>query len=435
MRRRRFNLGALSVGAGEAVLQGFIERVGIVYEVVIGRQPIFDRNRSVVAYELLFRSNSENRASVLDGDRATGQVLLNALIEIGLDNLVGNRLAFINFTRKFLVDGNLLPPDKSRFYIEVLEDIEPDDEFVGALQRIAQAGYRIALDDFVFADKYRPLVKLAHAVKLDVRLLDRRQLQEHVNTLRDLGVRELLAEKVETPDEFAFCKDLGFDLFQGYFLSKPKIVSGKTIPNNRMVTLQLLAELQDPKVRLEQLEAIISRDVPLTFKLLQSVNSSAIGLRRKVESIRQAIMLLGFDRLRMLASLISLSSFNDAPQAMMITALIRAKMCELLGVDLKREDASSFYLVGLFSMLEVLLCRPLAEIIPSLHLTREMETAILDHEGTLGQTLECVVDVERVEWDGNGRLGLTPAQIQQAYLKAIAATEQTQAAVSEPVGK
>ena len=174
----------------------------------------------------------------------------------------------------------------------------------------AQAGYRIALDDFVFAEKYRPLVKLAHTVKIDIRLLERPQLEENVKILRDLGVKELLAEKVETLDEFEFCKGLGFDLFQGYFLEKPKIVSGKTIPNNRMVTLQLLAELQDPKVRLEELEKIISRDVPLSFKLLQSVNSSAMGLRRKVESIRQAIMLLGFDRLRMLTSLISLSGLQ-----------------------------------------------------------------------------------------------------------------------------
>jgi c-di-GMP phosphodiesterase len=404
---------------------------GVVQEVVIGRQPIFNRDRDVVAYELLFRSNSENRANVIDGDMATGQVLLNAMVEIGLDNLVGNRLAFINFTRRFLMDENLLPPDKSRVYIEVLEDIEPDDEFVAALQRVSDAGYRIALDDFVFDDKYRPLVQLANTVKLDVRSLTRPQLQSNVKTLRDLGVQELLAEKVETQDEFEFCKGLGFDLFQGYFLEKPKIVSGKTVPTNRLITLELLAQLQDPKVRMDQLETIIGRDVTLCFKLLQSVNSSAIGLRRKVESIRQAIMLLGFDRLRMLASLISLSGFTEAPKALMGTALVRAKMCELLGVELKREDASSFYLAGLFSLLEVMLCRPLADVIAALHLTNDVSDAILKHEGVIGEVLHCVISVERVEWDGNDCLGLTSAQIQQAYLKAINAAEQSQAAVRE----
>lgn len=379
----------------------------------------------------LFRSNAENQAHVIDGDVATGQVLLNALVEIGLDNLVGSRLAYINFTRRFLMDENLLPPDKSRIVLEVLEDIEPDDEFVAALERVSLAGYRIALDDFVFAEKYRPLVKLANTVKLDVRMLGRKQLQENVKVLRDLGVKELLAEKVETLDEFEFCKGLGIDLFQGYFLSKPKIISGKTVPSNRMVTLQLLAQLQDPKVRLDQLETIIGRDVTLCFKLLQSVNSSAMGLRRKVESIRQAIMLLGFDRLRMLVSLISLSGFTEAPKAMMATALIRAKMCELLGVELKREDSSSFYLAGLFSLLEVLLGRPLAEVVGALNLTDDVKEAILNHEGLIGDALRCVIAVERVEWDGTGALGLTPDQIQQAYFKAIAAADQSQAAVSE----
>lgn len=397
----------------------------------MGRQPIFNRDRDVVAYELLFRSNSENRANVIDGDAATGQVLLNALVEIGLDNLVGSRLAYINFTRRFLMDENLLPPDKSRIVLEVLEDIEPDEEFVAALQRVAQSGYRIALDDFVFADKYRPLIKLAQTVKLDVRSLSRAQLQENVTVLRQLGVRELLAEKVETLEEFEFCKSIGIDLFQGYFLSKPKIVSGKTVPSNRLVTLELLAQLQDPKVRLDQLETIISRDVTLCFKLLHSVNSSAMGLRRKVESIRQAIMLLGFDRLRMLVSLISLGSFTEAPKAMMVAALIRAKMCELLGIELKREDSSSFYLAGLFSLLEVLLGRPQAEVLGALHLTDDVKEAILNHEGLIGEVLACVIAVERVEWDGNGSLGLTSEQIQQAYLKAIAAADQSQAAVSE----
>lgn len=195
--------------------------------------------------------------------------------------------------------------------------------------------------------------------------------------------------------------------------------------------LPCLAQLQDPKVRLDQLETIIGRDVTLCFKLLQSVNSSAMGLRRKVESIRQAIMLLGFDRLRMLVSLISLSGFTEAPKAMMATALIRAKMCELLGVELKREDSSSFYLAGLFSLLEVLLGRPLAEVVGALNLTDDVKEAILNHEGLIGDALRCVIAVERVEWDGTGALGLTPDQIQQAYFKAIAAADQSQAAVSE----
>lgn len=402
-----------------------------MHEVLVGRQPIYNKTLDVVAYELLFRNSAENRANIIDGDLATGQLLLNALVEIGLDNLVGSRLAFINFTRKFLMDESLLPLDKARIVLEVLEDIEPDAEFVQALQRAAQAGYRIALDDFAYSDKYEDLVRVAKTVKLDVRALDRKQLKEHVTLLRDRGVQELLAEKVETQEDFEYCKQLGFDLFQGYFLSKPRIVSGKTVPSNRMVTLQLLSQLQDPKVRVEQLDAIVGRDVTLSFKLLQCVNSSAMGLRRKVESIRQAIMLLGLDRLRMLVSLISLNGFTDTPQSVMTTALVRAKMCELLGQALKREDASSFYLAGLFSLLDVLLSRPLPEILNALNLTDDVKEAILNYEGAIGEVLRCVISVERTEWDGSSCVGLTPAQIQQAYLDAITATEACQAAVGE----
>lgn len=405
-----------------------------MHDVLVGRQPIYNRTLDVVAYELLFRNSAENRAHVTNGDEATGQLLLNALVEIGLENLVGHQLAFINFTRRYLMDEGLLPLDKSQIVLEVLEDIEPDDEFIQALRRVSAAGYHIALDDFAFSEKYEALVAVARTVKLDVRALNRQQLQEHVSLLRQRGVQHLLAEKVETREDFEFCKQLGFDLFQGYFLSRPLIVTGKTVPGNRLVALELLSQLQDPKVRLEQLDTIVGRDVTLSFKLLQCVNSSALGLRRKVESIRQAISLLGFDRLRMLVSLITLSGFTETPQAVMTAALVRGKMCELLGCRLKRDDASSFYLAGLFSLLDVLLNRPLVEIITALHLADDVKDAILNQDGAIGEVLRCVIAVERTEWDGTGFLGLTPTQIQQAYLQAIAAVNASQAAVSEQPG-
>ena len=402
-----------------------------MYEVFVGRQPIYNKALDVVAYELLFRSGSENRADVINCDEATGQVLLNALVEIGLDQLVGDRLAFVNVTRRFITDEGLLPLDKTRIVLEILEGIEPDEEFLSALRRVALAGYRIALDDFTYTEKLRGLVQLADTVKLDVRALDRRQLQEHVQLLRRHGVKQLLAEKVETLDEFECCKRLGFDMFQGYFLSRPLIVGSKTLPNSRIAILQLLCKLQEPEVGVEQLETIVSRDVTLSFKLLQCVNSSAMGVRKKIESIRQAIALLGLERLRMMVTLITLTNLISKPQAVMNTALVRAKMCELLGRALKRDDSSSFYLVGLFSMLDVLLSQPLEAVLHRLHLSDDVKEAILNSEGAMGEVLRCVLAVERVEWDGASCLGLTQIQIQQAYLQAIAAADKCQAAVEE----
>ncbi len=301
------------------------------------------------------------------------------------------------------------------------------------MKRVAAAGYHVALDDFTFSEKYDALIRTARTVKLDVRLLSRDQLREHVAILRARGVPQLLAEKVETREDFEFCKELGFDLFQGYFLSRPRIVTGKAVPSNRLVALQLLSQLQDPKVRLEELDTLVGQDVSLSYKLLQSVNSSAMGLRRKVDSIRQAMLLLGLDRLRMLVSLITLNSFTETPQSVMTTALVRGKMCERLASGLKREDASSFYLAGLFSLLDVVLSRPLSEVVETLHLADDLKAALFRQEGVIGAVLQCVIAVERTEWDGGSCLGLPPAQIQQAYLQAIAAVQQSQAAVKAPV--
>jgi len=400
-------------------------------EVLVGRQPIYNASLDVVAYELLFRKSGK-WAGVVDGDQATGQVLFNALVEIGLDNLVGDRLAFINCTRRFIAEDGLLPPIKHRIVLEILEDIEPDEEFLGALRRVGQAGYQVALDDFVYTDKCAGLLSLADIVKLDIRQLGQPRLDEHVQLLRRRGVRQLVAEKIETLEEFEHCKRLGFDLFQGYFLSKPRLVRSRTVPGNRLATLQLLASLQDPDVSLEQLEAMIAQDVTLSYKLLQGVNSSAMGVRKKIESIRQAIAMIGLERLRMMVALIALSGLSNKPPAIMNTVLLRAKMCELLARALNRTDCGSFYLVGLFSMLDVLLNLPLATVVKELPLGDDVKEALLNQEGAPGEVLRCVVAVERAEFDGVTCLGLTPMQIQQAYLQSIAAADVCQAALSAP---
>jgi EAL and modified HD-GYP domain-containing signal transduction protein len=396
-------------------------------DVFIGRQPVYDRNLDVAAYELLFRSGTANQAAVKDGNRATSEVFLNAMIEFGLDSLAGDRPVLVNVTRKFIVD-NLLPPlDKGRFILEILEDIEPDEEFVAAMQRVAAAGYRIALDDFEFADKYLPMVKLAEIVKLDVRGLGLERLEQDAKILRRVGVKQLLAEKVETLDEFEHCKRLGFDLFQGYFLSKPRVLTGKTVRSQRLSTLQVLTALRKPDVGFEQLETIIGRDVTLTYKLLRYVNSASTGVRKKVESIRQAVSLLGLERLRTMVTLLTLSEMKDKPAEMVHIALTRAKTCELLGQALNRKDCESFYIVGLFSMLDALLDAPLETVVQSLPLCDDVRVALLDREGAMGHALNCALAMERPGADDVRLLGLSAAQIQHAYLEALGAARESQA--------
>jgi len=328
----------------------------------------------------------------------------------------------------------LLPLDKERFVLEVLENIEPDAEFVAALRRLAEAGYHIALDDFVYSDRLRSLVELAETVKLDVRALDRRQLAAHVAILRDLGVRQLLAEKVETAEEFEYCQRLGFDLYQGYFLFKPRIVRATTISTSRVAALQLLARLQQIDVSVNDLVTLVSQDVSLSLKILQYVNCSAMGVRQKVVSIRQAIVMLGLGRLRTLAGLIMLSNLSTGPRTVMTTALVRATMCESLGRLLHSNDIGSFYIVGLFSMLDVMLDQPLEAVLKSLPLSDDVKAAIVGRIGLQGSVLRRVMAFERPEFvdvqafDQEG-LAFTAAQLQRAYVEAVVAVDNMQSAL------
>ncbi|MCC7424587.1 MAG: HDOD domain-containing protein [Planctomycetaceae bacterium] len=391
-------------------------------DIFLARQPICDRNLQVLAYELLFRGGDENRADIQNAAQATSQVLLNALVEFGLDNVVGSCPAYVNIPQVFL-DFQCLPVDKERIVLEILEDVAPDEGVIALLQHLQCEGYRIALDDFVLSPATEALVPMAEIIKLDVRALGREETVFHVNELREYGVRTLLAEKVETMEEFEWCRDLGFDLFQGYFFCKPRMIRGRTASNNRLVSMQLLARLRDPRVETRELEAIIGRDPVLSYKLLNYINSSAVGVRCKVESIRKAISLLGLEPLRLMATLITLSRFDDKPRAIVNTGIMRAKMCEVLSKAIGRLDADAFYTVGLFSILDTLLDTTMSEALKTLPLSDELKGALLHFEGVHGNLLRCVVAIERGDWSGATSLGLSAEVLNKAWLEAIAASK------------
>ena len=396
----------------------------------VGRQPIYDRRLEVIAYEVLFRRGAVAQADVLDGDHATAQVLLNTFLEIGLDAVVGQQRAFINCTRGMLLQDmvQVFPPE--RVGIEVLEDIVVDSDLLVAVRGLATQGYLIALDDFHYQDALRPLLELADVVKLDICALDRPRLDEHVTLLRAYDVK-LLAEKVETHDDFQYCKDLGFDYFQGYFFCRPDLITGRRTPLNRLALLQLLAELQRPEVEFRTLEALCSRDAALSYKLLRIINSAFYGLPRKVESIRHALHLLGLKTLTTWASLLLLARIDTKPHELLRTAMVRAKMCEQLGQAMGQDGSETFFLVGLFSVLDALLDHPLPEVLAALPLADAISQALLHHEGVLGATLRCVLAYERGTWEEVHDLGLAPEVLMHAYLAAIAWTTATSAALPQ----
>ncbi len=389
-------------------------------EFFLGRQPIYDRSMDVCAYELLYRRNNANSADVIDGSLATTQVVYDAFIEIGLDHLVGPHLAFINMTTELICGEHTLPFSTEQVVLEVLEDVPVDDpDVLRCLRSLSNHGYTIALDDFIYREAADSLISIADIIKLDVLSMDRTDIAAHVRQLKSRNVR-LLAEKVETKEDFKYCHDLGFDYFQGYFLSKPEVLQGRRVPTNQLGLMQLFALLQDHNLDVDKLEKVILNDVTLSYKLLRYINSAYFSLPRKIESIRQAVVYIGFRALKKWATLMGLLKSNDRPSELLVTAMARARMCELLGAALGRSDTDTYFTVGLFSTLEALLEAPLEEILKSLPLSTELYQALVAQEGEAGKALGCTLAYERGDWDHASLAGLTPSQITRSYLDSIA---------------
>lgn len=387
-------------------------------DVFVARQPIFDRNLDVFAYELLFRRADMASADVIDGDRATSEVILNAFTVIGLPELVGGHRAFINMTRSFLLreQGVTLPAD--RVVLEVLEDVDPDEALVDALRDWASRGYLISLDDFVFHESRLPLIELADVIKVEITALTPTELAEHVRLLRPYKAK-LLAEKVETREQYELCHRLGFDYFQGYFLERPNVLRGTSIPTGHLPALSLLAALNQPDVEVNELEDIVSRDVSLSYKLLRYLNSPLFPVKRRIESLRQALVYLGKQELQSWASLLILSAVPDKPQELMTTLMVRAKMCELLAQRLGFANPKSFFTIGLFSGLDALMDAPLAVVLQHISLSDDVAAALLHRAGNGGRVLDCVLSYEHANWPRIAEMAIPADPVIESYVEAV----------------
>jgi len=388
------------------------------HQAFIGRQPIFDVDLNLHGYELLFRSGEHSSAGVTDGNQATSQVIINAFVDIGIEQITGNNIAFINLTRDFLVGKIPLPFESGNIVLEILEDVHADEETIAAVTELSKKGFIIALDDFVISDKNRALIPLADIVKVDLMQFENDEaLRSDVEELKKHSVK-LLAEKVETREEFELCKTLGFELFQGYFFCKPQIITGKKLPANRIALLNLIAKLQSPDCDIKELEELISRDVAISYKLMRIINSPFYGLRTKIESVQRALMVLGLKALKSWVTVISLSMIDNKPPELVNTSLIRAKMCEQLSSSFNCSEESSFT-VGLFSLLEALMDQPLTELLSKLPLSSEICAALLQHKGELGQILDVVIAYEHGDWETVEKSKLDSGELRQAFLTSL----------------
>jgi EAL and modified HD-GYP domain-containing signal transduction protein len=387
---------------------------------LLARQPIFDQKLSIWGYELLFRSASDSLSDI-GGDKATSEVLLNTFGEAGLKGVVGDHVALINFTRKLLL--NLPPFDQNRYIIEVLENVEVDEDIITALMQAKKKGYKIALDDFILTHNTASLLHLTNIIKVDVLSSTREEIERYAHSFIPQKI-ELLAEKVETFEMFKFCKKLGFRYFQGYFLSKPEIISGKKIPDNKMVILKLLKELQMPSANPQKLSEIIAQDPQLSFKLLKIVNSAAFARVSKVNSLLQAVTVLGLNNIRSWASLIAMGTMEDKPEAIRLNAMVRAAMCEKLADWIQPDEKHSFFTAGLFANLDALFDQPLEELIKMLELPKNIATGIIAHKGPVGLALDIAMAFEQGDFDSMPeqlltKHGLGPNELNEAYQYGI----------------
>jgi EAL and modified HD-GYP domain-containing signal transduction protein len=364
-------------------------------EILLARQAIYDRNKEVMGFELLFRSECDNPISSFDGNLATSRVLLNLFTESDITTITNNLPAFINFTAELIHNPPLF--DRKAIIIEVLEDIEITSEIIASLRKLKQRGYILALDDFVMADKYRPILGLVDIVKLELPEMNDETLKKTITTLKQYDVK-LLAEKIETPEEFKKCFELGCDLFQGYFLCKPEIVKGKKIAASKMTIINLISEIQAPDIDMDDLTKVISRDPALSFKLLKLINSAAFKRSNTIESIHKAVTLLGIDKIKSWASLLALSKLNDKPESLHYVALVRALMCEKLSEYIQPNAKELFYTVGLLSCLAAFFDQSIESIIEHISLDSSIEDALLNLQGSAGMALDTTIHFEQSEW-------------------------------------
>jgi EAL and modified HD-GYP domain-containing signal transduction protein len=363
-------------------------------KILVGRQAIFDRKLEVYAYELLFRSDQANNLCPnCDGDMATSRTILNAFVEIGLERLTDGKPAFLNLTRAFFTEMPPIPFDPKSVVLEVLEDIPVDERFIDSVRALHGAGYKVALDDFLFEDKWQPLLPYISLIKIEITDETVRDMQRLIEPLQELPV-QLLAEKVETREQFRELHALGFDLFQGYFFARPDIIVQKQLKESQLVLTRLLAELNDPDAEVKDIAHLIGRDPALSYKVLRLINSAAIGLRREIESLHQAVVLLGLQRIRAWATLFAMAEAGEQSRELLNLGLLRANLCERLCRLWGKGAPDTAFTVGLLSILDGVLSMPMQQALQELPLPTAVKQAIGERSGDYGEILRTAMDIE-----------------------------------------
>ncbi len=368
-------------------------------ELCIARQPIFSFNKRLYAYELLFRGNDDLSLEKTEGNRATSILLSSTFLTEGIEKITGSKPCFVNFPEQLLLKNIPAAFPKNRLVVEILEDVEPTPEIIAACKKLKKEGYTLALDDFVYHHRFDPLLELADIVKVDFLLTPVDGVHKMLYKMARFDHLKLLAEKVETYDEFEKAMKLGFHYFQGFFFSKPELTQIGELTSVKVNLIRLLAEVSQKKTTIKRLEEIVSADVALTYKLLRYLNSAHFYLLEKVKSVARAISFLGGKRFRRFILLILISEIaSDKPEELVKLAVVRAKFCELLASQgPMQEKSDELFLVGLFSMIDAMLDKPMKELMKKIPVSENVKTVLVSRTGPYAAVLEAVECYERGE--------------------------------------
>ncbi len=390
----------------------------------IARQPILTIHKRLFAYELLYRGYDDNTLSDVSGNKATTSLLTSAFLTEGISSISGSKPCFINFTEDLLLKNVPFSFPKSQIVVEVLEDVRPTKKVIEALKNLSTNGYKIALDDFVYDRKLEPLIELAEIIKIDVRLTPLDDILKTLNELSRFKVK-LLAEKVESLEEFEKANKLGFKYFQGYFFSKPERILVKELVSAKVNLFNLLAEVTKKTTTIEKLNKIISHDLAISYKLLRFLNSAYFYRLEKVKNVKHAIAYLGEKELRRFILLVIVSELaSEKPGELVRLSLVRAKFCELLAREsILSEYDSEVFMVGLFSLIDSMLETKMESIMTKLPVVDAIKDALISRKGMFAPFLDAVIAYERkqdkVFVDILDELAIQGSSVPEMYLLSI----------------
>ncbi|MET1249676.1 HDOD domain-containing protein [Sporolactobacillus sp. STCC-11] len=394
-------------------------------DIYVARQPIFDREMRLFGYELLYRESGTNafHGTTNDG-HATASLLANSVLVIGFDELIEGTKGFVNFPEDFLVQQlpRLLP--KQKIIVEILERVTPSREVINACRLLKQDGYTLALDDFIFGRKdYEELIELADMIKVE---FSRTRIKDQMRFIQKYrGQKILLAEKLETMLDYRFALAMGYDLFQGYFFSKPLMINAKEIGYQQANLIRILKELREPEPDLIRISTLVQEDLGLTYKLLRVANTIRYGAKYRIKSVGQALIRIGTEDMIKWTHIMLLTGAQEVENAELVKrSLIRGKMLELIAIKLGLINQSSdYFITGIFSSLDQILSQPMQEILTKLPLDQEVFEALLGNENDLRICLDSVVKFEQAQWDVTLPFikshKLTTEDFMSLYLKAI----------------